>query len=168
MIPSLALAFLLAAAGEPAGSTDATRAKIDQASIVAAINAARAAHALPPVFPDARLDDAARDRMDEMLDLSYWQHRSPDGTSPFRWLRSRGFDYRVAGENLAAGFETAGVVLESWLESPGHRANVLSREYSRIGVAVIDGNPARRMGGRSVIVIFASERAGPVEGGGRQ
>ena len=92
-----------------------------------------------------------------MEDLGYWSHEAPDGRSPFFWLKPRGYTFRFAGENLAAGFETCEVLVSSWMESEGHRANILSQDYDDCGIAVIDGSTKGRSVGKSIVVMFGRE-----------
>jgi uncharacterized protein YkwD len=127
-------------------------------SVIEAMNVSRGLHALPLLREDSRLDKAANDRLEDMEDLAYWAHESPDGRSPFTWLRPAGYDYRAAGENLAAGFETTELLVQSWMESPGHRANILSPGYEDCGVAVIDGSTRGRATGKSIVVLFGRAR----------
>src|SRR5688500_8033170 len=123
----LVLTTFIAAA---AGATEITRQ-----SVVAEMNARRAATGLPPLREDVRLTEAAEDRMRDMEEQGYWAHTSPDGRSPFEWLRPRGYEFAYAGENLASGFETSEVLVDGWMESKGHRDNILSPLYSECGVA---------------------------------
>ena len=131
-----------------------THTEITRASVIAQMNRARAEAGLGPLHEDTRLDAAAEDRMKDMEDLGYWAHVAPDGRAPFVWLRPHGYNYANAGENLAAGFETAEVLMDSWLESPGHRDNILSPLYQDCGVAIIDGSTKGRGTGRSIVVLF--------------
>lgn len=144
----LALLVLVAA---PAFAVDIT-----PASVVAAMNEQRVRAGLRPLREDPRLDAAAGDRMRDMEELSYWAHEAPDGRSPFTWLRPRGYVFRFAGENLAAGFETAEHLVDGWMESKGHRENILSPDFEDCGIAVIDGGTMRRVTGKSVVVLFGS------------
>ena len=144
--------FLLVAA--PALASDITRA-----SVVAAMNEYRAEHHLPPLREDLRLDAAANDRMRDMEDQGYWAHESPDGLSPFTWLAPRGYDFHYAGENLACGFETTELLVAGWMESPGHRDNILSPHFEDCGIAIIDGLTMRRGTGKSIVVMFGETRA---------
>jgi uncharacterized protein YkwD len=123
-------------------------------AVIASMNAYREKNGLPALREDPRLTKAASDRIKDMEELEFWAHESPDGRSPFVWLKSAGYDYRYAGENLAAGFETTELLVESWMESPGHRANILSPLYEDCGVAVVDGSTRGRATGRSVVVQF--------------
>ena len=147
---SLLLLLLFAA---PALASEITRA-----SVVAAMNDYRAQHHLLPLKEDARLDAAAGDRMRDMEDQAYWAHESPDGRSPFTWVRAENYDFEFAGENLAAGFETNEVLVQSWMESPGHRENIMSPLYADCGIAIIDGSTRGRAVGKSVVVMFGRSR----------
>lgn len=147
----LLLVLLLAAT--PAFATEITRN-----AVIAAMNSYRAKFDLPPLHEDARLDAAAEDRMRDMEDLGYWSHDSPDGRSPFAWLPRHGYLFERAGENLAAGFETNELLISSWMESPGHRENILSPDYTDCGVALLEGATMRRAPGKSVVVLFGRPR----------
>lgn len=127
---------------------------ITRATVLARMNEYRVAHGVRPLTEDARLDSVAEDRMREMEDLAYWGHESPDGRSPFLWFRPRGYQYRYAGENLAVGFETVELLVASWMESAGHRDNILSPLFQDCGIAIIDGSTKGRASGRSVVVMF--------------
>jgi uncharacterized protein YkwD len=138
--------------------TTAFAAEITPAAVVAEINMRRAVFGLPPLHPDARLEEAAADRISDMEDQGYWAHVSPDGKQPFQWLHPHGYDYHYAGENLASGFDTVEVLVDAWMESKGHRENVLSPLYHDCGVAVIEGSTTGRASGRSVVVQFGRDR----------
>lgn len=133
----------------------ASATEITQQSVIAEMNARRARIGLSPLREDTRLTEAAQDRMRDMEEQGYWAHTSPDGRSPFEWLRPRGYQFAYAGENLAAGFETTEVLVDGWMESKGHRENILSPFYSECGIAIIDGATTRKQTGRSVVVMFA-------------
>jgi uncharacterized protein YkwD len=147
------LLLLLLLVATPTLASDITRV-----SVVAAMNEYRAEHHLPPIREDVRLDAAAGDRMRDMEDHAYWAHESPDGRSPFTWLEPNGYTFRYAGENLATGFETTEVLVEGWMESPGHRANILSPHFEDCGIAIIDGMTMRRGAGKSIVVMFGATR----------
>ena len=151
---TLVLALLLLA---PAALADDN--EINTANVIALMNEYRAAEGLPPLREDPRVTKAAEDRMRHMEELGYWSHQAPDGMSPFIWLAARDYTYRNAGENLANGFETARVLVESWMESPGHRANILASQYEDVGIAVIEGSTMRPAAGKSVGVLFAASDA---------
>jgi uncharacterized protein YkwD len=137
-------------------ATAAFAADITRESVVAEMNVRRATFGLAPLVEDSRLDDAADDRVSDMEEQSYWAHVSPDGKQPFQWLRPRGYEYTFAGENLASGFDTVEVLLDAWMESKGHRQNILSANYRDCGVAVIEGATTGRASGKSIVVMFGT------------
>lgn len=138
--------------------------EITSASLLSTINAYRKVQGLGPYVMDPRLMAAAEDRMRHMEQVGYFAHTAPDGTAPFVWVTKRGFEYAMAGENLAAGFETAEILVDSWMQSEGHRANVISPTYTSVGIAIIDGYVDRRATGKSVVMLFAREKVERVPG----
>lgn len=148
---ALAVSLLLASV------VGAQPTEITPETVLAEMNARRAAAGLAPIAAERRLAEAARDRMRDMEDLGYWSHVAPDGRSPFLWLRVRNYPYATAGENLANGFETVKLLVDSWMESPGHRDNILSPAFSDCGIAVIEGGTTGRATGKSVVVLFARQ-----------
>lgn len=131
--------------------------EITPANVLAFMNAQRAQAGLPPLRLDARLTRAADDRMRDMEESEYWSHESPSGVPPFVWLTARDYQYEYAGENLARGFDTARFLVDSWMESPGHRENILSPDYEDCGIAVIEGATTGRASGKSVVVLFGRQ-----------
>lgn len=144
------LFLLIALVASTAAASD-----ISRATVIDQMNLRRAEAGFPPLREDARLDQAADDRITDMEEQGYWAHFSPDGASPFRWLKPHGYDFRYAGENLAAGFDTAEVLVDAWMESSGHRANILSPIYQDCGVSIVEGSTLGRAAGKSIVVIFA-------------
>jgi uncharacterized protein YkwD len=155
----LLVSILLVAGPAAALDTRIGRTEITRASVLEAMNAIRARHGLPPLRDDRRLDAAAEDRIRDMENGGYWSHISPDGRTPFAWLPIHGYLFTSAGENLASGFETTEVLIASWMESQGHRDNILSTEFQDCGVAIIDGSTVGRASGRSVVVLFGHARS---------
>lgn len=129
--------------------------EITRENVLAAMNRYREEKNLPPLRADLRLDLAAEDRMRDMEEIGYWSHESPEGRSPFFWLALRGYRFGYAGENLARGFETSELLVESWMESKGHRENILSANFADCGIAIIDGATTGRSQGKSIVVLFA-------------
>ncbi|HEU4887572.1 MAG TPA: CAP domain-containing protein, partial [Thermoanaerobaculia bacterium] len=144
------------AAADPSNEITAT-------NVLRLMNEYRAQEGLAPLHADVLLDRAAADRMRHMEEESFWSHESPDGLSPFHWLSQRQYHYRAAGENLAYGFETAGLLVQSWMESRGHRANILSANYEDCGIAIIDGSTRGPSTGKSVVVMFGSRMVEQVQ-----
>jgi len=85
------------------------------------------------------LDRAAQMKAEHMARNEYFAHYSPDGTSPWYWFDEAGYSYAYAGENLAVHFTDSEDVVEGWMNSPTHRANIMSGEYTEIGVGTARG-----------------------------
>jgi hypothetical protein len=102
-------------------------------------NLEREANGLAPLNLNPELTHAAQLKAKDMFAKDYWAHVSPDGTTPWVWIRDSGYNYLYAGENLARGFDSSSDVVTAWMNSPEHRANLLSPNYTDIGFAVQDG-----------------------------
>lgn len=102
-------------------------------------NEDRAQQGLPILTHDERLTQAAQLAANDMAEKGYFAHYSPDGVSPWHWLDQVDYQYIFAGQNLAVNFTDSKDVEEAWLNSPTHRANIMKREYTRIGIAVAEG-----------------------------
>jgi uncharacterized YkwD family protein len=109
--------------------------------VAALVNEQRAANGLKPLTLSAELSNAARAKSQDMHNNHYFAHESPTYGSPFDMLTAFGIRYQAAGENIAMGYATPEAVMNAWMNSSGHRANILSTSYTQIGVGyVADGN----------------------------
>ncbi len=115
-----------------------------EAQMLALVNEARAEIGLRPLALDPRLVPVGRAHSTEMFRLRYFGHISPVTGSPFDRLAAAGITYSRAGENLAYAHSVA-VAHRGLMESPGHRANILRPEFTRIGIGVISAGPYGRM-----------------------
>lgn len=104
------------------------------------INQSRQENGLSPLVANNKLAQSAFLKAQNMLDQNYFAHTSPQGISPWYWLKQADYDYRYAGENLAIDFIDAEGLHKALLDSPTHRANILSTKYEEIGIVVIAGN----------------------------
>lgn len=102
-------------------------------------NARRQEKGLPPLTINQSLVQAASRKVADMFAKNYWAHIAPDGTTPWYFIRSSGYEYVYAGENLARGFTTSEDVINAWMASPTHRENMLSPNYTEIGFAIQEG-----------------------------
>lgn len=120
--------------------TDASVRAYEQ-EVVRLVNAERAKHGLAALTEDWELSRVARYKSQDMHDNRYFAHNSPTYGTPFRMLRAFGLSYRTAGENIAMGYAAPAAVVAGWMNSEGHRANILSSSYTKIGVGyVADGH----------------------------
>ncbi|HEY3055817.1 MAG TPA: CAP domain-containing protein [Thermoanaerobaculia bacterium] len=126
-------------------------------AIVEAMNRQRAAYGLGALRTNSRLSLAANDRVGDLFAKHYFDHVSPDGLQPWTWVQRRGYRYRLIGENLAVGYPSAFAVVDGWMHSPGHRANILRRGFDEVGVAVGSGAPTRGYGGPTVVALYGHQ-----------
>jgi len=113
---------------------------ITSEQLLTLVNQKRQENGLPLLSFSPELAAAARNKANDMLSKNYWAHNSPDGRTPWEFLKGAGYNYIYAGENLARGFNTSMDVTNAWMASSSHRANILSSNYSDVGFAVVTGN----------------------------
>jgi uncharacterized protein YkwD len=130
---------------------------VSRGTLLRAMNEQRGRRGLPPLHRNVLLDAAAADRIHDMFEHGYFDHVAPDGTQPFVWVRRRGYRYLVVGENLATGQRAAAQVVEQWMRSPGHRANVLGR-FEDTGIAIASGSPLGRSRGYTFVAMYGRAR----------
>jgi uncharacterized YkwD family protein len=107
--------------------------------VVRLVNVERTKQGLKPLALDSKLSSIARKKSQDMKDKNYFSHQSPTYGSPFDMLKQFGVSYRTAGENIAAGYPSAQAVVTGWMNSSGHRANILNPAYTKIGVGYVAG-----------------------------
>ena len=105
--------------------------------VVRLVNVERAKYGLSALSADGELSRIARYKSQDMRDKGYFSHESPTYGSPFQMLKSFGVSYRSAGENIAYGYATPEKVVNAWMNSEGHRANILNASYTRLGVGYV-------------------------------
>lgn len=109
--------------------------------VIRLVNEQRANYGLQPLTENWELSRVARYKSQDMVDNRYFSHTSPTYGSPFQMIRAFGLSFRTAGENIAYGQRTPQAVVNAWMNSSGHRANILNSSYTQIGVGyVADGN----------------------------
>lgn len=119
----------------PTPTTPATTTLSNVDLILKYINEARAANGLPALAKDSKLMDIAQRKSNEMVEKNYFLHTSPTYGTPFDMMKNFGITYKTAGENLA-GNSSMKAAVDSWMNSEGHRKNILSNSYNYIGIGV--------------------------------
>lgn len=109
------------------------------ALVVEQTNNERVERFAPPLRRNHILDEAAARKAEHMAALGYFAHYSPDGVSPWHWFDEVGYTYAFAGENLAVHFSDSAEVVSAWMQSPPQRDNILSGDYTEIGVGTAKG-----------------------------
>lgn len=107
--------------------------------VVDLTNAERAKAGLKPLAMHTPLMGVARAKSEDMAKNNYFSHTSPTYGSPFDQIKSAGISYRSAGENIAQGQRTPQQVVQAWMDSPGHRENIMNASYTHIGVGFVEG-----------------------------
>ncbi len=109
--------------------------------VVELTNAERAKQGLAPLTLDTELSKVARTKSQDMKNKNYFDHNSPTYGSPFDMMKSFGISYKSAGENIAMGQTSPEQVVQAWMDSPGHRENIMNASFTHIGVGhVASGN----------------------------
>lgn len=128
--------------------------------LVRLTNEQRTRSGLAPLQFSPALALAAAHKGENMFAEDYWAHVSPGGKDPWFWINQTGYEYIVAGENLAKDFVDPQSVVSAWMASPSHRTNILNSKYEELGMAVLEGN---LNGYRTTLVVqmFATPRPVP-------
>ncbi|MGG3573113.1 CAP domain-containing protein [Bacillus gobiensis] len=109
--------------------------------VVELTNAERQKQGLKPLELDEELSNVARTKSQDMKDKGYFDHNSPTYGSPFDMMKQFGISYKTAGENIAMGQKTPQEVVNAWMNSQGHRENIMNPSFTHIGVGYVkDGN----------------------------
>ncbi|MGW7134313.1 sigma-70 family RNA polymerase sigma factor [Streptomyces bobili] len=136
-----------AAEKAPAPRPGASRTPVAQAAptdtgaqVIALVNKERAAAGCGPLTDDGKLRSAALNHSEDMDARDFFDHTNPDGADPGQRITAAGYRWSTYGENIAMGQQSAESVMTSWMNSPGHRANILNCDFKNIGVGIHDGS----------------------------
>ena len=108
--------------------------------IVRLVNTERQKEGLAPLTYSEELSKVARIKSQDMANNNYFSHNSPTYGDPFTMMKSFGIQYKTAGENIAKGYSSAQSVMNGWMNSSGHRANILNPSFGKIGVGYVNVN----------------------------
>ncbi len=127
-----------------------------QVAVIEGVNKERIKQGLPALATDAKLSEAAQKKADDMVNRGYFAHNTPSGAQFFEVLDDVGYNYQHAGENLAAQYQTISGTVKAWMDSPGHRANILNGSYEETGVGLAYGERKGKKGWY-VVQLFGTE-----------
>lgn len=119
-------------------TADASVTDFEQ-EVIHLVNEIRAENGLKALAYDWELGRVARFKSQDMKDNRYFAHNSPVYGTPFQMIKNFGISFRSAGENIARGYSTPQAVVNGWMNSSGHRANILNPNYTHIGVGYVAG-----------------------------
>ena len=126
------------------------------------INAQRSASGLAGLSMNGALSAAAQAKANDMVAQDYWAHVSPSGLRGADFVAQAGYSYAATGENLAYGYSGADAIISAWMNSAGHRANVLRAEFTEVGFGIANSNNYLQTGPHTVVVAeFGQPYAAP-------
>ncbi|WP_110927829.1 CAP domain-containing protein [Bacillus massiliglaciei] len=125
-------------AKKPAAAEANSEVSAFEKEVVELTNKERAKQGLSPLTLDNELSKVARTKSQDMKNKNYFDHTSPTYGSPFDMMKSFGISYKSAGENIAMGQKTPEEVVEAWMNSQGHRENIMNSSFTHIGVGYVE------------------------------
>ena len=137
----LLIAFVMSFVFKKIGYTNvlgfATDISVDK--LFQQVNQEREKNGLSALTYNDKLSTAASLKAQDMFSKNYWAHFAPDGKTPWDFILSSGYNYEYAGENLAKNFLFSDGVISAWMNSQTHRDNILKRDYTEVGYAIVNG-----------------------------
>ena len=120
-------------------------------------NTQRTTSGLSRLHLNTALNQAAQAKAADMAANNYWAHTSPTGKTPWTFIAAANYSYDTAGENLAYGFSTSSETISGWMNSPGHRANILNATYVDVGFGILNVENYQDNGNQTIVVaMYAS------------
>lgn len=141
------------------GKVLAYATSVSVSGLANATNQTRAANGLGHLAVNSQLNSGAQAKAQHMIAHNYWSHAAPDGTEPWYFFGQAGYDYQDAGENLAYGFDSSPEIVDAWMGSTGHRANILG-DYQDVGFGFANGD-GYQGGEYTVVVAFYGTQQNP-------
>jgi uncharacterized protein YkwD len=135
------------------------QSNISATALLSATNQQRTTYRETALNLNSKLDTAAINKAHDMIAHNYWAHTSPSGVTGWSFINSAGYTYQLAGENLAYGFSNAQSAINAWMQSPEHRANILTSSYSDVGFGVASSPNFMGHGPETVIVALYAQPA---------
>lgn len=128
-------------------------------ALLAQTNAQRSQHNESILALNTQLTSAAQAKANDMVAKNYWAHTSPSGQTPWSFITAAGYQYQIAGENLAYGFSSADATITGWMNSADHRANVLDVNYQDVGFGIAQSSNFQGHGPQTIVVAEYAEPA---------
>jgi hypothetical protein len=126
-------------------------------ALLSGTNAQRSGQQETSLTLNSQLTAAAQAKANDMAARDYWSHVTPDGQQPWSFIDATGYKYQAAGENLAYGFGTSSEVIEAWMNSPEHRANILNANYRDVGFGIINIANYQNEGPQTLVVAMYAQ-----------
>lgn len=127
--------------------------------LLSSTNVERQNNNLPGLTLNDTLSQAAQQKAKDMVDKNYWAHTTPEGHEPWVFINNVNYSYEAAGENLAYGFADNSGAVQGWMNSPGHRANILNGVYSEVGFGIAHSPNYQGNGEQTIVVAMYAKPA---------
>lgn len=121
-------------------------------NLLSSTNSARNTNGVASLAVNAKLNNAAQTKANDMAARNYWSHNTPEGTPPWVFISNAGYSYSRAGENLAYGFATSADTVVGWMNSPAHRENILNSGYTEVGFGIVNAPNYNNSGQETLVV----------------
>ncbi len=130
--------------------------------LVSQTNTQRSANGAAALTNNGQLNAAAQSKANDMATRNYWSHNTPEGSPPWIFVSAQGYSYQKIGENLAAGFSDEAATINGWMNSAGHRANMLDTNFTEVGFGFANNANYTSAGGgpMTIVVAFYGKPAG--------
>src|SRR5688572_17626917 len=115
-------------------------------------NAQRSSGSIGALALNDKLSSAAQAKAEDMAARNYWSHNTPEGNPPWVFFSNAGYDYKAAGENLAYGFDSSNATVVAWMNSEGHRANILNNSFTEVGFGIVNVTDYQDSGEQTIVV----------------
>lgn len=126
-------------------------------SLLTQTNQVRSASSQKPLQLNYDLNTAAQEKANDLASYNYWSAISPSGQSPWQLIKSSGYPYQTAGENMAYGFNSSKALLSAWVSSPGHKSNIVNGNFDEVGFGIAHAPDFRNQGPQTIVVaLYAS------------
>jgi hypothetical protein len=132
--------------------TSIVSSNISAPTLLTKTNQIRKSSNLQPLTVNSQLSTAAQEKANDMAVQNYWSPVSPEGQTPWQVIRSTGYQYTLAGENLAYGFSNSSSLFSAWLNSPSHKENIENSNFSDVGFGIAKAPNFRGQGPETIVV----------------
>ncbi|MEI6533597.1 MAG: CAP domain-containing protein [Candidatus Roizmanbacteria bacterium] len=139
LVGAIILSIIFNSTGFKSGDILGFSTDITVSKLFSLTNGERTKAGLSQLKYNTKLAQAAHAKAEDMFAQNYWAHYAPNGKTPWDFILNSGYQYEYAGENLAKNFLFSQGVVEAWMQSPSHKENLLRKEYTEVGFAVVNG-----------------------------
>lgn len=163
MLLIVVLGFMLNTHWSKPGGVLGYATNISTPALLQETNAQRTKQSLGALALNNQLAQAAQAKADDMATKNYWSHNTPEGAEPWKFITNAGYNYSLAGENLAYSFNNSSDVVAGWMNSPTHRENILKAGYKDVGFGIANAPNYQGVGAQTIIVAMYGAPAGYVQ-----